>query len=284
MGRTDRQTSNLDGVRPWPTFLLAALLASACTAPEPARTPAPEPEPQAAAPEPAPLPLAQGLPGRTPVLTYHDVIARRDANAVWFDATQDEFRDQIDWLLEQGAEFISLDQLRQGLVGQIELPDRAVALTFADNYAGFYERAWPLLRERGIPVAMFVHTSMVGSRQGRPKMTWEQLRELADTGLVTVGSQTVSHPKDLAQLTDEQVAREMVESKLALERELGRPCLYVAYPNGKFDQRSVEAARSAGYLMAFTEEQTPAELSPSLFEVARYVHTKYRQAWKEGAP
>ncbi len=225
--------------------------------------------------------IRRDLTTRTPVLTYHDVIEKRDSKALWFDCTVGELNEQLDWLKGKGAAFVTLDQLRAHLVKGTPLPRRAIVVTFADNYRGFYDRAWPILKRRGVPVAMFVHTGFVGNTSGRPKMSWAQLSELRRSGLVTVASQTVSHSADLRTLSYVQLDKEMSISKMSLEAQLGVAASYLAYPNGKWDQRSVQAARKAGYLMAFTEDQRPAERATSILAVPRYVHTKYRQAWRE---
>lgn len=225
--------------------------------------------------------IRHGLRSKTPILTYHDVIERRDANSLWFDCSVDEFIEQLDWLTARHATFITLDQLKDHLVDGKPLPPHAIAITFADNYLGFYERALPILKARHIPVAMFVHTSMVGSPVGRPKASWRQLVEMRRTGLVTICSQTVTHPADLRRLSAAQLDKEMVDSKNALQSQLGMPIKYIAYPNGKWDQSSVDAARRAGYLMGFTEELHPVETASSILTVPRYVHTKYRQAWAD---
>ncbi len=111
-------------------------------------------------------------------------------------------------------------------------------------------------------------------------MTWSQLIELDKTGLVTIASQTVSHPEDLTKLTDQQVLSEFTSSKSQLESKLGHNVLELAYPNGKFDSRVSALAKKAGYLGAFTEECRSAEMARNQYEIPRYVHTKYRAAWK----
>src|SRR4051812_40383076 len=49
--------------------------------------------------------------GRVAVIMYHDVIAKRDKNSVWFDCTVDEFQKDIDEILLNGFTVLSLDQL-----------------------------------------------------------------------------------------------------------------------------------------------------------------------------
>jgi poly-beta-1,6-N-acetyl-D-glucosamine N-deacetylase len=225
--------------------------------------------------------IVRDLRTRTPVLTYHDIVPERGRGTVWFDCTTNEFRMQLEWLTAHGAHFISVDQLYAHLTKGSPLPNHAIALTFADNYLGFYERALPILRARHIPVAMFVHTGYVGSPIGRPKMTWGQLQELDREGLVTIASQTRTHPPSMTALSDRALREELVGSKKALESHLGHPIPYFAYPNGSYDSRAARAAKAAGYTMAFTEVLTPAERSPSIFMVARYVHTKFKRAWAD---
>ena len=217
---------------------------------------------------------------RTVVLTYHDVIAKRGAGSVWFDCTASEFRSQMAWLKGKGARFASVAELEASLSGGKALPSKAVVVTFADNYRGFFTYALPVLKSMRIPAAMFVHTGFVGSPVGRPKMTWDQLKTCAGTGLVTVASQTVSHPADLAALSDAMIRKEFGASKAAVVSRFGA-CRYLAYPNGKYDMRVARLARAAGYAMAFTEVTKPAETRPDLWRVPRYVHTKYRQAWRD---
>lgn len=208
---------------------------------------------------------------RPVALTYHDVTPRK---SVWFDCTPAEFRSQIDAMAKAGARFVSLAQIEASFRGR-PLPPKAVALTFADNYRGFLTHAYPLLRARRIPVAMFVHTGFVGSKVGRPKMIWTDLQRLDREGFCTVASQTVTH-RDLDKLTDAEIQKELVDSKRDLERHLGHPVRFLAYPNGNFDDRCERAAKGAGYALAFSEIQTP--IGRSRYRVERYVHTKWRRA------
>ena len=213
-------------------------------------------------------------PPRGVGLTYHDVVPKK---TVWFDCTPGEFRSQIDAMTKAGVRFVSLARVEAAYGGR-PMPPKAVALTFADNYRGFLRYAYPLLLKRRIPVAMFVHTGFVGSQVGRPKMTWEELRRLDREGICTVASQTVTH-RSLDALSEEEVARELRDSKAALERRLGHPIRYLAYPNGAYEARTEVAARRAGYALAFAEVQKP--FGRDRYAVERYVHTKWRQALRD---
>ena len=122
--------------------------------------------------------VKRGIKGRTPVLTYHDFVERRDADALWFDCTPSEFTDQLDRLTAQGARFVSVEALERHVIEGRALPDGAVLLTVADNYLGFNRFALPALRKHKIPSVMFVHPGHVGGTTGRPQLSCDQLRGL----------------------------------------------------------------------------------------------------------
>jgi peptidoglycan/xylan/chitin deacetylase (PgdA/CDA1 family) len=86
-------------------------------------------------------------------------------------------------------------------------------------------------------------------REELATMTWDQLRSLADNG-VEIGSHGVSHAH-LPTLSDDELRRELTESKEAIESEFGRPCTEIAYPYGEHDERVRAFARRAGYVRAY---------------------------------
>lgn len=223
-------------------------------------------------------PLNPRAAGEAIVLNYHDVFPRRTADNVWWDITPQEFEQQLAWLKARGANFISLDQLRRHLTLNVPLPKNPVALTFDDNHQGFYEHIYPILKREKIPAAMFVHTDFVGRGGPRARMDWATLRKLDREGLVTIGSHTASH-RDLTQLSQAEQRRELLESKWTLERQLGRPAVYIAYPEGKADAVTLKLAREAGYVMGFTIDWRLPGDSPDMLAIGRYIHTQMPRAW-----
>src|SRR5579862_5297410 len=173
--------------------------------------------------------------GRATVIMFHDVIKERDKNSVWFDCTVDEFKKDVDEIVADGFTVLSLDQLYDHLTKGTPIPPNSVVLTFDDNYQGFYDNALPILREHKFPAAMFVHTAYVVSKQGHPKMTWEELKQLHDENLVTIGAHTVTHPPDLKILPLDTQKKELEDSKKVLEDHLGGKIQYMAYPDGSND-------------------------------------------------
>lgn len=265
--------------------LLPILLLAGCNpAPKPKVDEPPKPVVSNEPPPPPPKPAfteisMRGMTDRIPVIMYHDVVERRDGKAEWFDVTQDEFTKQMDRIAELGLTPISLDQLYRHLTLGETLPGPAIVLTFDDNYQGFYDYAYPILKERGYPAAMFVHTGFVGNTtKGRPKMSWETLRELTADPLITIGNHTVTHPEDITKIDPTKAQEEINEGKRELEAQLGKPMDYLAYPNGCNDESVQQMARAAGHKMAFTIHNGLAEESPNIVAVNRYIHTRFETA------
>lgn len=133
---------------------------------------------------------------------------------------------------------------------------RRVRASFDDAFRSAAS-AFPALERLGVPVQVFVCTA--NARDGAPlsipelagddpeqlaTLTWEELRS------VDVGSHGVTHAH-LTRLSDDDLRRELVESKQEIEDELGRACPDFAYPYGEHDQRVRAAVRAAGYERAY---------------------------------
>jgi peptidoglycan/xylan/chitin deacetylase (PgdA/CDA1 family) len=140
---------------------------------------------------------------------------------------------------------------------------RQLALTFDDAYEDFYENAYPILQELWLPCTVFVPTGYVGKASEwnngkgialRRIMGRERLRELASSSLLDFGSHSVDH-LSMRRLSTEQMRRQAVDSKHALEDLLSRPVVSFAYPYGTMDDFSKATRaelRAAGYKIAVT--------------------------------
>ncbi len=241
----------------------------------------PTPEPTAAVESlPAPDtsfasddPLAlrpQARTSRIPAIMYHDIVASRQEATVSFDVTVKKFRQQLESIRDSGATPITIDQLEAYLTRGESLPPKPILLTFDDGYLGQLKNAYPLLKEFHYPAVFYIHTGFVGSTKGKGHLSWSQLQALSKEGLVTIASHTVNHPADMTTLTDEQLHREIFDSKHILEKKLGIPIIHFAYPVGKRDARVVALVKEAGYHTATTMDEGYVGTSANMLELNRY--------------
>jgi peptidoglycan/xylan/chitin deacetylase (PgdA/CDA1 family) len=106
-----------------------------------------------------------------------------------------------------------------------------------------------------------------------PTLTPDQVKELAASPVVTIGSHTLRHPF-LSALDEPAQRTEIVDSRARLEALVGEPVTTFAYPFGTadaFDATSVRLAGEAGYQLSVTgvperiTRATPAQLVPRRF-------------------
>ncbi|WP_158289256.1 polysaccharide deacetylase family protein [Paenibacillus flagellatus] len=108
------------------------------------------------------------------VLMYHHV---HDTDTSSGTITTKLFEDQLNYLIEQGYEFISLETFKQFMNGG-SVPNNAVFVTFDDGYASFFNNAFPILKKLGIPATNFIITDTLDNPTAGyvPFMTREQIK------------------------------------------------------------------------------------------------------------
>jgi len=170
---------------------------------------------------------------RVPTLMYHGV-----AEATWGAAElfvrPTDMEAQLQYLTENGYTPIFFEDLAR--IDQIEKP---VLLTFDDGYVDNYTELFPLLQKYQVKATIFVIAGTVDYNKNN--LTSAQIKEMSDSGLVSIQSHTQTHPY-LSRLTREQQAWEMTCSKLTLTRITGKEPYVLAYPVGDANQDTLELA------------------------------------------
>ncbi len=93
-------------------------------------------------------------------------------------------------------------------------------------------------------------------------LTWDDVRALRAAGM-DVQSHTTTH-RVLNRLASDEALRELLESRLTLERELGVPVRAVSYPCGysiEGERRLVAEVAAAGYELGFESEGRISDVS-----------------------
>lgn len=181
-----------------------------------------------------------------PILLYHHVAERRFQNSYY--VSPEIFEEQMAWLKENGYKVISLDDIYQAGLGQKNLPEKPLVITFDDGVTDQYTNALPILKKYDYPATFFIKLNNVG--KGKGGMTWEQIKELTNAGM-TIGSHTVNHD-NLNMMSAKTLKYELEESKKTLEDKLGVKIKFLSYPGGAYSDKVIEAAQKAGYLAAVT--------------------------------
>jgi peptidoglycan/xylan/chitin deacetylase (PgdA/CDA1 family) len=194
--------------------------------------------------------------GRAPVIVLFCHRIADDAASPWTMPFR-RFARLIRWL-ERHCDLVSLEaaqqRIRSGASHRV-----AASITFDDGYAANCERALPWLISQGVPCTYFVSSRHVlegvpfehdirGGYLGRPNSI-QQLRSLAAAG-VEIGAHTRTHA-DLGKVRDPvRLYDEVVAAGEDLQRALGKPVRYFAFPFGQpanLNRQAFQLAYEHGY-------------------------------------
>ena len=166
------------------------------------------------------------------VFVYHDVGGDRgDGYGRSFPPTR--FQLELETFQAAGYEIVDVPTVLETADG----PGTQIALTFDDALDSFYRQVKPLLERYELPATLYVPTDVIG-KEGH--LTEDELVELADHNLVTIGNHTQSHPL-LPEVADEATLRtEIIGAQQKLEELLGITIDQFCYPCYKFDDRSID--------------------------------------------
>lgn len=207
-------------------------------------------------------------PCRTvPVLMYHHVLPTEAAKAIQatnLNVPPEIFREQINYLIGKGYTVIGLDEMLP-MIRDNSLPGKPVVLTFDDAYRNFYDNVYPVLKEKTIKATVFVITQFVG---GERYVTWEQLQEMAGSGLVEIGNHTLNHLY-LSKLSEEEVRNQIVSAKNILEAQIGRPVDFFAYPYGNSSRFVKAVLQEAGVKGALLTTHTSPQCLGLPYDLSR---------------
>lgn len=190
-------------------------------------------------------------------LTYHRV--GDDSPQDPFCVTRDAFDAQMRLLAEEGRA-VSLAQLQRFVSGapteRDALPRDACLVTIDDGCLSTLTEVLPTLQRWNVPAVAFVSAALIGADyEGLPEryLTWDELRELDQSPLVTVGSHAHTH-RSLGLMPPAEARDEARRSRETLEEQLGHEVRCFAYPFGTradFNGVTERALADAGYHIAF---------------------------------
>lgn len=181
-----------------------------------------------------------------PIIMYHSVSSSvPPGNRIIVSAKT--FERQIAFLKKHNYKVIPLEAISDFIAKNKKIPPRTIVLTLDDGYKDNYTYAFPILKKYNFPATIFIILSEVG----RPdRLSWEEIKEMQGSGLITFGSHTISHAFLDSVKADQELIKEISESKKILEERLDKKVSSFCYPMGRFSDKARQAVISAGYKIA----------------------------------
>ncbi|WP_051263196.1 S-layer homology domain-containing protein [Tuberibacillus calidus] len=198
-----------------------------------------------------------------PVLCWHNFPTNGKGDSLNTDPKA--FEKQLTYLKEQGYQTITVEDLVNG-----QIPAKPIMLTADDGYLSTYTNAFPILKKLNMKMTVFIIVSSVGETPGQnPHFTWEQAKEMEDSGLVDIESHTFDQhrrindeigkeylvtPFDTETHEDyvNRITNDLALSKSEIESHLNKEVVGFAYPFGVYNDEVEHIAQSIGFKAIFT--------------------------------
>ena len=198
------------------------------------------------------------------VLMYHSIDERSKQNKL--SVSPQSFDNQMRFFKKNRYNVVSLQKLVNMTKSGKPIPRNTVAITFDDGHENNFINAYPVLKRYRLPAIIFVSTEVVGTPG---YLTWGQLKEMSDGGLVSIGSHGRTHTSLKSIDDSKELEDQIINSKNILESRLDKKVDFIAYPGGGFNTNIIELTKRGGYLGACATNPGPKYPDNDIYAIKR---------------
>jgi peptidoglycan/xylan/chitin deacetylase (PgdA/CDA1 family) len=142
--------------------------------------------------------------------------------------------------------------------------EQSVCITFDDGCETDLIAAGPVLREYGFNATFYLTAGFLGTPG---YLNASQVRDLDAQGF-QIGCHSMTHPY-LSDLPEPELKREIVDAKLKIEEILGHTIEHFSCPGGRYNQRTLQMARQAGFITVTNSQFHANSPSTSHYQLGR---------------
>jgi peptidoglycan/xylan/chitin deacetylase (PgdA/CDA1 family) len=184
-----------------------------------------------------------------PVLCYHQIRNWQTTDSKFartYIMPLENFKVQMKMLKDSGYNTITPDELLDYLNHKAALPSKSIVITFDDGTASQVLNAIPVLNQYHFKAVFFI---MTVSLNHSIYMSTQQVKILNDEGFI-IGAHTWDHHNVTGYKNDDWIIQ-LQKPKQQLEKIIGKPVEYFAYPNGAWNEAAIEQLKNYDYKAAF---------------------------------
>lgn len=199
----------------------------------------------------ATVPLFFEAPVFIPILMFHHIEAvgedHPDKIYHGLSISPARFESMLQTIKSVGITTLSFDDLTAIETGDKPLPDKSILLSFDDGYKNNFTNAYPLLEKYELTGNFGIIYDLIGSSDFYADKA--EIKKIAASHQIC--SHTLTHP-DLTNIPENQLIKELEQSKIKLEALTQQQINCLIYPGGRHNQAAQDAVKSAGYKWART--------------------------------
>lgn len=184
------------------------------------------------------------------ILLYHNVTDKKKLSTEDdLYVHIDDFRQQLDYIVNNGYNVLTVEQLYELKENNKEIPPKSIVLTFDDGDKSSYTTVFPELEKRNLKATFFVTTRQLNDKGF---VTKKNLIEMHNAGQ-DIQSQG-HYNEDFVNEPISKVHKSLYLSKKILEETLGKKVLFLVYPNSSFNSEIIKIAQDVGYQWGLSTE------------------------------
>lgn len=188
-----------------------------------------------------------------PIFLYHNIVENKEQIEYDYMQTDKEtFEKQIKGLQSFGYKVITYEELQKYKNGEIAIPKHSCLIDFDDGYEQNYTIALEIIKKYNIPVNIYVIDNCVGTPG---YMTWEQIKQMDETGLVTINTHGKEH-YDFSEKDSEEAVEDVKYAHSQIEQKLEKEQIKVfTYPYGLYKEEINKKLAEEGFMQNLTDNK-----------------------------
>ena len=175
-----------------------------------------------------------------------------------------DFLEHLKIIKDENVSFVNPKNFEDELLNKKS--KRKLLLTIDDGFSSFYNKAWPILKEKKIPFILFVSTREVGLPG---YMTWDEIKEISKENYVEIGNHSHSH-EYLVNENAETIKEDLSKSIELFKKNLGTNSPFFSYPFGEYSLEFKEIVKSLNFKYGLGQHSGVIDETKDLFELPRY--------------
>ncbi len=224
-----------------------------------------------------------------PVVMYHAMLKDEKRHGKYV-ISPDEFENDLCWLEDHGYTTVLIEDLLSYTRGG-SLPEKPILLTFDDGYYNNYLYAFEIARRHQAkfvisPIGYFAdaYTDVPDENAYYSHATWEQLKEMADSGLVEVENHSYDLHRDgvgvkkkrgeTEEHYEKRLSEDLNRAQEAIFSHVGKEPTAFVYPFGAVSKPTPELVKKLGFSVTLTCEERKSRVTRdprSLYDLGRYL-------------
>jgi peptidoglycan/xylan/chitin deacetylase (PgdA/CDA1 family) len=213
-------------------------------------------------------PVLTGYCLTVPVLFYHHIqpiaIANQHHNTN-LTVSDSMFAIQMQYISTHGYTTITTKQLIDALKNHTTLPPKSIVITLDDGYRDNYTYAFPIFQKYHLKANIMLATGLM---EGSDYLTWSQVSEMKNSGLLYYTDHTWSHYA-VDKGTTDKIQTEILTGQKQIEEHTGEHTDVFTYPYGSFSNTAIALLKQDNFSGAFTTKPGKVQCDSQLMTLPR---------------